>query len=101
MEMGVMDESMKILRSCYCPTRMPEETMKDVLSFFEGEELDAFGIATFGPVDLHPESPSYGNITTTPKLAWRNFPLMKSMQDALNRLLFDLVQHAAPSLTPV
>lgn len=84
MVMGVMDESMKILRSSSCPTRMPEETMKDVLSFFEGEELDAFGIATFGPVDLHPESPSYGNITTTPKLAWRNFPLMKSLQDALN-----------------
>ena len=61
MVMGIMDESMKILRSFSCPTRVPDETMKDVLSFFEGEELDAFGIAAFGPVDLHPDSPTYGS----------------------------------------
>lgn len=83
MVMGVMDENMKILRSSSCPTRMPDETMRDVLAFFEGEALDAFGIATFGPVDLNPSSPGFGSITSTPKLAWRDFPLMQTVRDAL------------------
>ncbi len=83
MVMGICDENMNILRSSSCATRMPEETMKDILAFFEGEKLDAMGIATFGPVDLHPESETYGYITNTPKLAWRNFPLLKTIQDAL------------------
>ena len=30
------------------------------------------GIGCFGPVDLDPASGTYGFITTTPKLAWRN-----------------------------
>ena len=34
------------------------------------------GIASFGPVDLNIASPTYGSITSTPKLAWRNFPLL-------------------------
>jgi len=33
--------------------------------------IAALGIASFGPVDLDPESPSYGCITSTPKPGWR------------------------------
>ena len=69
MVMGIADESMKMLRTFSCPTRSPEETMKDVLGFFENEKIDAMGIATFGPVDLNLSSPTYGSLTNTPKLA--------------------------------
>ena len=33
------------------------------------------GISSFGPVDLTPDSPTWGHITSTPKAAWRNFDL--------------------------
>ncbi len=32
----------------------------------------ALGVASFGPVDLTRSSPTYGFITSTPKLGWRN-----------------------------
>ncbi|MGI6215617.1 MAG: ROK family protein [Christensenellales bacterium] len=84
MVMGILNERMEIIRSTACATRAPEETMKDILSFFEGEQLDAMGIATFGPVNLDKNSEDYGSITSTPKLAWRNYPLYKAIKDALN-----------------
>lgn len=83
MVMGVCGEDMSLLRSSVCPTGTPEETMKEVLAFFEGEKLDAMGIATFGPVHLDPSSPLYGVIGATPKLAWRDYPLLKTVKDAL------------------
>ena len=33
------------------------------------------GIAAFGPICLDRSSDQYGCITTTPKLAWQNFPV--------------------------
>ncbi len=83
MVMGVLDEGGQVLKKASCPTRLPEETLQDILSFFEGEPLDAMGIATFGPVDLQPESPTYGHLTHTPKLSWRGFPLMPAIRNAL------------------
>ncbi len=39
---------------------------------WKGQSVEALGIGCFGPVDLDPASGTYGFITTTPKLAWRN-----------------------------
>lgn len=83
MVMGLADEKGRIIRSASCPTRLPEDTLPDILAFFRGQKLDALGIATFGPVDLDPQSPSYGNITNTPKLAWQGFPLLSRLKEAL------------------
>ena len=33
---------------------------------------------TFGPIDLHQNSPNFGSILNTPKLAWKNFNYIKS-----------------------
>lgn len=83
MVMGLADGEGRILRSMSCQTRLPEETLPEILAFFEGEQLDAFGIASFGPLDLNPASPHYGSMTNTPKLAWRNFPLLSRIREAL------------------
>jgi len=56
------------------PTTTPAETLESVVEFFRreaGGELKAVGIASFGPVDPHPGSPTFGYITCTPKLGWR------------------------------
>lgn len=65
------------------PTTTPKETMPLLIDFFRKAEVGALGIGTFGPVDLRPASPTYGCITSTPKLVWRNFPLLPTLTDAL------------------
>lgn len=36
----------------------------------KGRSLDAVGIASFGPIDVNPDSPNYGAIGATPKAGW-------------------------------
>jgi len=66
-----------ILARASFPTTTPEETIGKALSFFkEHEPFGALGIATFGPCDLDPHSPTYGHITRTPKAGWENVNLL-------------------------
>ena len=74
----------EILERASFPTRMPEETMADVVGFFKGRELCGMGVASFGPLSLDSGDPSYGSITTTPKPGWRDFPLRRFLMDALD-----------------
>ncbi len=61
------------------PTTAPGETIAAVVDYFRARgPLDALGVATFGPVDF-----STGSISTTPKLAWRNYPLRDALAKAL------------------
>ena len=59
------------------PTTTPDETLGHVVRFFRDQQaqhgpLDAIGIGSFGPVDLHPASSHFGHITSTPKAGWAN-----------------------------
>lgn len=63
------------------PTTTPEETMPEVIAFFKKFSVDAIGIGSFGPIDVDKNNATYGNITTTPKLAWKDFPLLKTIED--------------------
>src|SRR5690349_17109798 len=75
------------LRTTQFPTTSPDETIATAVAFLReasGSELKAVGIASFGPVDLHPESPTFGYITSTPKLDWRNVDIAGSVRRALN-----------------
>jgi len=63
-------------------TTTPSETLEKVcqcLAKHKGEYV-ALGVATFGPADLNPESPTYGHITTTPKAAWRHTDLLTPLR---------------------
>lgn len=65
-------------------TTRPAETLAAVAAFFAGHgPLAAAGIASFGPVDLDPRSPSYGFVTTTPKPGWAHTDLAGSLRRAL------------------
>lgn len=69
------------------PTTTPVETIGRAIAFFrrqpEPESLAAIGIGSFGPVDLHPASPTFGYITGTPKPGWAQANLVGTIQDAL------------------
>lgn len=55
------------------PTESPTETLKDAAAWLESHgQLDAIGIASFGPVELDRTSPRWGHITNTPKPGWAN-----------------------------
>ena len=68
------------------PTTTPSETISRVITFFRQhtEALKAIGIGSFGPVDLDPDSPTYGHITTTPKEGWADTDLVGPIQQALD-----------------
>jgi fructokinase len=75
------------IRTTQFPTTTPKEAIGKAIYFFEREieknPLLAIGIASFGPIDLNTKSPSYGYITTTPKLGWRNTNIVGMITEAL------------------
>ncbi|MFC1466422.1 MAG: ROK family protein [Candidatus Brachytrichaceae bacterium NZ_4S206] len=80
------------------PTTTPHETLAQVIAFFEHtpSPLKAIGIASFGPVDPDPASPTFGYITSTPKLAWQNTDFAGAIRRALHiPIAFDTDVNAA------
>ena len=73
---AIGDEQGNILERISIPTLAPENTMPAILDFFKNKNISALGIGCFGPVDLDKKSPTYGYITTTPKLAWKNYDIV-------------------------
>jgi len=76
------------LREVEFPTATPAETIERAIAFFREQQqhapLAAIGIASFGPIDLHTDSPTFGYITTTPKPGWANTDLAGAIHRALN-----------------
>jgi fructokinase len=69
------------------PTTTPEASIGRAIEFFqqqhEKEPLAAVGIASFGPVDPNPDSPTFGYITTTPKPGWAHTDFAGTIRRAL------------------
>ena len=52
------------------PTTTNKETLEKTAEFFKKHPVDALGIGTFGPIDINPNSRTYGYILDTPKPGW-------------------------------
>ncbi len=77
----------RIIADTRFPTGTPAETLARAITFFQdhqhlGSPL-AIGVGSFGPVDLNPESATYGYITSTPKAGWANTDIVGALQQAL------------------
>lgn len=72
-----------ILDQVSIPTTTPEETIDRIADYFRDKEIVSLGVATFGPVDVKKDSPTYGYILNTPKLAWQNFDLLSALQEKI------------------
>lgn len=76
MVLAVTDENLAILQTQVIPTEAPDTTFAAIDRFFRDCELafaspiKAFGVASFGPVDIASGSPTYGQILKTPKPGW-------------------------------
>src|SRR3989454_7823124 len=87
------------LRACtQFATTTPSETIARAVAFFEAyrSRLMALGIASFGPLDPHPNSASFGFITSTPKPGWAHTDLAGTLSRALSLpVAFDTDVNAA------
>lgn len=80
----VGDENGQIFDRQIFPTLTPEETLPVMIEYFEGQGIEALGIGCFGPVEVRPTAPRFGEILHTPKLAWRGVNMVKAFQEALH-----------------
>ncbi|PFI95356.1 ROK family protein [Priestia megaterium] len=81
---AVGDNNGQIFEKVQFPTTTPEDTMEQVIEFFSRFNLRAIGLGSFGPCDVNSESITYGYITSTPKLSWRGYPILKTLEESFN-----------------
>lgn len=81
---ATFDEQGTMLDRVSIKTETPDVTMPKLIEYFKDNNVVSLGIGSFGPLDLNPNSKHFGYISTTPKLPWRNFPLMPEFKKALN-----------------
>lgn len=81
---AVGTETGEILERVSIPTETPEITMPKIIAYFADKNISALGVGCFGPIDLDRKSPTYGYITTTPKLAWKNYNIVGALKEALH-----------------
>jgi fructokinase len=79
-----------ILAECTLPTDRPEVALAKVVDFIRASERDcgqvaAIGLASFGPVDLDADSPTFGHVTRTPKAGWSGVDVVGWLRKALDR----------------
>ena len=70
------------------PTTTPAETIGRAVAFFQARQAEygpvaALGVASFGPLDPDPASPTWGSITSTPKPYWANTDLGRRLGEEL------------------
>lgn len=81
MVVAIGDENGNILEQAKIPTTTPSETMEQVVAYFKDKNIEALGVAAFGPVEVHKESANYGKILETTKEAWKYFDLLGSLSE--------------------
>ncbi|MBQ8506606.1 MAG: ROK family protein [Clostridia bacterium] len=81
---AIGDENGNVFERESFPTRMPEETMPPIIAYFKEKGIEALGVSSFGPLNLDENDPHYGDITTTPKPGWANYPLRRVLMEELN-----------------
>lgn len=69
-------------------TTDPDETLTRAVEFFKEQNskrrISAIGIGSFGPIDLHRGSSTYGFITSTPKEGWAHTDIVGKIRASLD-----------------
>ena len=79
MVLGLGNEKGELLARHAVETRMPEDTIPEIIEWFKDKNIDALGIGSFGPLDI-----AKGMIAKTPKQGWDNTELVRPFKEALN-----------------
>jgi fructokinase len=94
---AIGDEPDDIRATTTFATTTPDETIDRTVEFFrQNGGVSALGVGSFGPIDVHPSSPTWGRITTTPKPGWADTDLAGALGAALDvPVAFDTDVNAA------
>ena len=93
---AVGDENGTIKEQISIPTLTPQETLPKIKEYFYDKNIEALGIGCFGPIDLKRESKTYGYITETPKIPWRNCDIVGEFKKTFKVPIgFDTDVHAS------
>jgi fructokinase len=66
------------------PTTDPAQTLDRIVGFFSAHERPAaIGIGSFGPAEVDPGSPRWGEVTSTPKPGWQHTPVATVIAERL------------------
>ncbi len=69
-------------------TKTPQRTLHEVIDYIREVQkkslIKAIGIAIFGPLDLDPQSPTYGFITAAAKPNWGNTEIVGTIREAID-----------------
>ena len=89
-----------ILEQTRIETTTPDETFQKVFRFFQSYaatgRIQAIGVGSFGPLDLNPDSQTFGFITSTPKPGWRNTDVAGRLRQGLGiKVIIDTDVNAA------
>jgi fructokinase len=80
-----------ILAETQIPTGDPEKTTAAIAEFFRAfeqtsqQQIERYGLACFGPIDLNTQSATYGQILATPKAGWKGWDLPGKLKRALGK----------------
>ena len=77
----------EILAEGRIPTTTPQETLSRCVDFFKAQQREfgkiaAIGVASFGPLDIRPDSANYGRVLPTPKPGWTDADLLGPLREA-------------------
>lgn len=92
---GIGDETGTVLERHSIPTGDPADTLGMMADYFRWKHIDALGIGSFGPLDLQPDSPTYGYLTTTTKPGWLNLDFLAYFRGMGVPIAFDTDVNAA------
>ncbi|USS91321.1 ROK family protein [Fructilactobacillus carniphilus] len=86
---AVGDENFNVVDQTQFPTTTPDETLARTVKYFKKfDHIDAFGIASFGPIDIDKNSDTYGWIIKTPKKGWSNIDFLGKMKESFHVPMF-------------
>ena len=80
---AIATPDLTIVERVSIPTTTPNETMAEVTAFFDTykDELLAIGVGSFGPIDVNPNSKTYGFITTTTNVPWAQYQFVDTLKE--------------------
>ncbi|TLG79894.1 ROK family protein [Vagococcus zengguangii] len=81
---AVSNDELEVVARVSIPTETPQVTLEAVYKFFDQYELTSMGVGSFGPIDVNESSPTYGYITSTPKLKWQQVNLLGMLKERYN-----------------
>lgn len=80
---AIGDEKGHIFHKISIPTKTPDDTMPQIISYMKENKVEALGFGCFGPIDLNKNSRFYGFITDTPKIAWKYYDIVGVLRKEL------------------